>query len=165
VAKPRWLDDRQQHLWQAYLHLNQHLYAFLAQQLLRDGLSEADYRVLHPLSEAPDGLLRARELGTEIGWDRSRLSHHLTRMEKRGLIAREECADDGRGLMVRVTDAGRRAIKAAAPAHVENVQRYFFDLLSDDELDTLAAVFDRMLDNLPQDDAQSPAAARRRNGE
>ena len=148
MAQPRWLDDRQQHVWQAYLHLNQHLYAFLEQQLAGDGLSGPDYKVLHPLSEAPDGLLRARELGTEIGWDRSRLSHHLTRMEKRGLIAREECAEDGRGLMVRVTDAGRKAIEKAAPAHVENVQRYFFDLLSNDELDTLAAVFDRLLENL-----------------
>jgi DNA-binding MarR family transcriptional regulator len=160
VAQPRWLDDRQQHVWQAYLRLNRHLYAFLEQQLAGDGLSGPDYTVLHPLSEAPEGLLRARELGTEIGWDRSRLSHHLTRMEKRGLVAREECAEDGRGLMVRVTDAGRKAIEAAAPAHVENVQRSFFDLLSNDELETLAAVFDRLLDNLPQDDAQSPAVAR-----
>ena len=113
MAQPRWLDDRQQHVWQAYLHLNQHLYAFLEQQLAGDGLSGPDYKVLHPLSEAPGGLLRARELGTEIGWDRSRLSHHLTRMEKRGLIAREECAEDGRGLMVRVTDAGRKAIESS----------------------------------------------------
>jgi DNA-binding MarR family transcriptional regulator len=158
VSQPRWLDDRQQHVWQAYLHLNQYLYAFLEQQLARDGLSGPDYKVLHPLSEAPDGLLRARELGSEIGWDRSRLSHHLTRMEKRGLIAREECAEDGRGLMVRVTKAGRRAIEMAAPAHVENVQRYFFDLLTDDELDTLAAVFDRALENLTRNDAHSPAA-------
>ena len=95
--------------------------------------------------------MRARELGTEIGWDRSRLSHHLARMEKRGLIAREECAEDGRGLMVRVTDAGRSAIEKAAPAHVENVRRTFFDLLSNDELDTLTAVLDRLLDNLPRD--------------
>jgi DNA-binding MarR family transcriptional regulator len=160
VATPRWLDDRQQHVWQAYLHLNQRLYALLEQQLVLDGLSGPDYKVLHPLSEAPEGLLRARELCTEIGWDRSRLSHHLTRMEKRGLIAREECAEDGRGLMVRVTDAGRRAIEVAAPAHVENVQRYFFDLLSSDELDTLAAVFDRLLENLTQDGAHSPAVAR-----
>ena len=104
-------------------------------------------------------MLRARELCTEIGWDRSRLSHHLTRMEKRGLIAREECVEDGRGLMARVTDAGRRAIEAAAPAHAEDVQRYFFDLLSNDDLDTLAAVFDRLLENLPRDSAPSPAAA------
>ena len=59
VAQPRWLDHRQQHLWQTYLHLNQHLYAFLEQQLVGDGLSGPDYKVLHPLSEAPGGLLRA----------------------------------------------------------------------------------------------------------
>ena len=62
--------------------------------------------------------------------------------------------------MVRVTDAGRKAIEKAAPAHVENVQRSFFDLLSNDELDTLAAVLDRLLDNLPRDNALPPAAAR-----
>jgi DNA-binding MarR family transcriptional regulator len=153
MAQTRWLDDRQQHVWQAYRRMNQHLYAFLEQQLVGDGLSGADYRVLHPLSEAPDGVMRARELGTEIGWDRSRLSHHLTRMEQRGLVAREECAEDGRGLMVRVTAAGRRAIETAAPGHVENVQQHFFDLLSQKELDTLLAVFERVLENLPADQA------------
>lgn len=154
MAKPRWLDERQQHLWQGYLHLNQDLYALLEQELVRQsGLSGADYKVLHPLSEAPGGLLRARDLGSEIGWDRSRLSHHLSRMEKRGLVTREECAEDARGLMVRVTKAGRRAIEAAAPAHVAAVQRYFFDQLSKDEVETLAAVFDRVLDNLKRDKA------------
>jgi len=154
VTQPRWLDDRQQQVWQAYLHLNQHLYAFLEQQLVGDGLSGSDYKVLHPLSEAPGGLLRARELCTEIGWDRSRLSHHLSRMEKRGLVAREECAEDGRGLMVRLTAAGRKAIEAAAPAHAENVQRYFFDLLSDEELQTLAQVLERVLENLTSEKAK-----------
>jgi DNA-binding MarR family transcriptional regulator len=149
VAKPRWLDERQQHVWQAYLHLNQHLYATLEDQLLRDsGLSGADYKVLVPLSEETGGVLRARELGTEIGWDRSRLSHHISRMEKRGLVAREECAEDGRGTMVRLTDPGRRAIEGAAPEHAEATHRYFFDLVSKAELETLAAVFDRLLENL-----------------
>src|SRR5256885_10478308 len=102
MPKPRWLDERQQRVWQGYRHLNQDLIAVLEQQLTREsGLSGADYRVLVPLSEAPDGLLRARDLGSEIGWDRSRLSHHLSRMEARGLVIREECAEDARGLMVR----------------------------------------------------------------
>jgi DNA-binding MarR family transcriptional regulator len=149
MSKPRWLDGQQQHVWQAYLHVNQDLYALLEQELaLQSGLSGADYKVLHPLSEAPGGLLRARDLGIEIGWDRSRLSHHLSRMEKRGLVVREECIEDARGLMVRLTKAGRRAIEAAAPAHAEAVQRYFFDLVSKDEIETMAAVFDRVRENL-----------------
>jgi DNA-binding MarR family transcriptional regulator len=149
VAKPRWLNNRQAAVWQAYLHMNQHLYATLEDQLTRDaGLSGADYKVLVPLSETPGGVLRARELCTEIGWDRSRLSHHVSRMEKRGLVVREDCADDARGLMVRLTASGRKAIEGAAPNHAESVQHYFFDLLSDAELRTLASVFDRVLENL-----------------
>jgi DNA-binding MarR family transcriptional regulator len=129
--------------------MNDHLYAVLEDQLVREAsLSGADYKVLVPLSETPGGLLRARELCTEIGWDRSRLSHHLSRMEKRGLVAREECEADARGLMVRLTKAGRKAIEGAAPNHAESVQRYFFDLLSDDELETLGAVFARVLENV-----------------
>ena len=157
MATPRWLDDREQHVWQSYLRLNQHLFATLEDQLLRDaGLSGADYKVLHPLSESPGGVLRARELCTEIGWDRSRLSHHVTRMEKRGLVVREECVEDGRGLMVRLTDTGRAAIQAAAPQHVEHVRRYFFDVVSKQELDTLGAVFDRVLENLTGQPSPEP---------
>src|SRR5947208_16497579 len=149
MAKPRWLDEGEQHLWQGFLHLNQDLFAVLEQQLAREsGLSGADYRVLHPLSVAPGGLLRARDLGTEIGWDRSRLSHHLGRMERRGLVVREECAEDARGLMVRLTPVARRAIEDAAPGHVEAVRRYFFDHLSNDEIETMAAGLDRVLDKL-----------------
>src|SRR3954454_14621220 len=140
MAKARWLEDRQQRAWQGYRRVNQELFAVLEQHLAREsGLSGADYRVLVPLSEAPGGLLRARDLGSEIGWDRRRLSHHLSRMEQRGLVIREECAEDARGLMVRLTKAGRRAIEDAAPAHVAAVQRYFFGQPSKDEIDTLAA--------------------------
>ena len=149
MAKPRWLDEGQQRVWQGFLDLNQDLLGVLEQQLAREsGLSGADYRVLHPLSVAPGGLLRARDLGSEIGWDRSRLSHHLSRMERRGLVVREECAEDARGLMVRLTKVGRHAIEEAAPGHAEAVRRYFFDQLSNDEVETMAAVFDRVLDNL-----------------
>jgi DNA-binding MarR family transcriptional regulator len=149
MATPRWLDDRQAHVWRSYLSLNQELFGALEYELQRDaGLSGADYTVLVPLSEAPNGVMRARELCTEIGWDRSRLSHQLSRMDKRGLVTREECVEDGRGLMVRLTDAGRAAIEGAAPDHADATRRYFFDLLSDEELGTLAAVFDRLIDNL-----------------
>jgi DNA-binding MarR family transcriptional regulator len=121
-------------------------YATLEVQLQRDsGLSGADYTVLVPLSTASAGVLRTRELGTEIGWDRSRLSHQISRMERRGLVAREECSEDGRGSRVRLTDTGRSAIEGAAPANAETVRRHFFDRLSDEELDTLTAVFERLL--------------------
>ena len=149
MAEPRWLDERKARVWQAYRDTQRELTGALERQLIRDsGLSGAEYAVLVPLSAAPDGLLRARELGSELGWDRSRLSHQISRREKRGLVIREECSADARGSMVRLTDTGRAAIEAAAPEHVETVRRHFFDLLSDDEVETLGAVFDRVLRGL-----------------
>ena len=149
MAERRWLDQREAHLWQAYRDLNRELYGALEVQLLRDaGLSGADYQVLVPLSTPPSGVLRARELCAQIGWDRSRLSHQVGRMERRGLVTREECSEDGRGSMICLTEAGRAAIEGAAPEHAEAARRYFFDLLSNNELETLSAVFDRLLENL-----------------
>jgi DNA-binding MarR family transcriptional regulator len=153
-AKPRWLDQDQAHLWQSQLKLNQQLYDVLEAQLIRDaGLSGSDYAVLVPLSEAPDGVLRARDLGRQIFWDRSRLSHHVRRMEGRGLVRREECAVDGRGSMVRLTAAGRKAIQEAAPQHADTVQRCYFDLLSAEEVKLMTDVYDRLLTHLDGESA------------
>jgi DNA-binding MarR family transcriptional regulator len=149
VAGPQRLDERQRLMWKAYRDVYQELSTVLEEQLLRDaGLSGSEYAVLVVLSHSPDGVLRARELGSELGWDRSRLSHLVGRMEKRDLVAREECEEDARGSMVRLTGAGRAAVEGVAPEHSEAVRRYFFSALSSDELDTLAVVFDRLLENL-----------------
>jgi DNA-binding MarR family transcriptional regulator len=141
-------------LWKAYRDLYQELSRVLEAQLLRDAaLSGSEYAVLVALSHTPDGVVRARELGGELGWDRSRLSHLVGRMEKRGFVAREECSEDARGSMVRLTDAGRAAVEGVAPDHSEAIRRYFFNPLSSDERETLAAVFDRLLDNLASNKA------------
>lgn len=95
-------------------------------------------------------MLRSRELGREILWGRRRLSHHLRRMEQRGLVVREECLEDARGAMVRMTDAGRAAIEHAAPGHVASTRRHFFDHLSSEEVDLLTTVFDRVLTKLEE---------------
>ena len=149
MVEPRWLDEREAHLWQAYRDLQRELRNALDRQLVDDaGLSGAEYALLVPLSEAPGGRLRARDLGAMVGWDRSRISHQLSRMEHRGLVTREPCPDDARGSIVRLTPAGRSAIEAAAPNHVAAVRRFFVDPLSDDELDTLATLLDRLLAGL-----------------
>ncbi|MGW4485775.1 MarR family winged helix-turn-helix transcriptional regulator [Amycolatopsis sp. NPDC004368] len=153
----RWLDERELHVWKLYHHLQRSLNGAVDRQLVRDaGLSAADYTLMVPLSEADGDVLRMRDLGTQISWDRSRLSHHVSRMEKRGLVTREDCSDDARGAMVRLTAAGREAIEAAAPEHVETVRRYFFDQLEPDELDVLARVFERLVKRLHADDEDGP---------
>jgi DNA-binding MarR family transcriptional regulator len=136
-------------MWKAYRDLYQELSTVLEDQLLRDaGLSGSEYAVLVELSHSPDGVLRARELGSELGWDRSRLSHLVGRMEKRRLVAREECEEDARGSMVRLTDAGRATVDGVAPEHSEAIRRYFFNVLSKHELETFATVVDRLRVNL-----------------
>jgi DNA-binding MarR family transcriptional regulator len=158
MAKTRWLNKREAQLWRSWLRLNQELPGRLAELLNQDsGLSAADYAVLVPLSESPDGMVRARDLGREIFWDRSRLSHHVGRMEKRGLVTREECEADARGAMIRLTRAGRAAIEAAAPGHVAATREHFFDLVSDEEIDVLTKVFERVLDQLGGDEPSAGA--------
>lgn len=154
MARPQRLDEDQRLLWKAYRDVFHGLSGALQEQLLRDaGLSGSEYAVLVALSHTPDGALRPRELCSELGWDRSRLSHLVRRMEKRGLVAREECAEDARGSMVRLTAAGRAAVDEAAPEHSEAIRRYFFNPLSNNELETLTVVLDRLLDNLQHERA------------
>ncbi|MEM8705454.1 MAG: MarR family transcriptional regulator [Actinomycetota bacterium] len=147
MDEPEWLDAREARLWRTWVRLNHEIMTALGTQLSRDsGLSDADYAVLVPLSEAPNGVLRSRDLREQIFWDRSRLSHQIRRMEQRGLIHREPCADDARSSMVRLTGDGRRMIEAAAPGHVAATRRHVFDHLSTDDVERLTDVFERLLD-------------------
>jgi DNA-binding MarR family transcriptional regulator len=153
MAEVRWLDAREAQLWQSYRDSYRELIAALeARMTANGGLSVADYALLHPLSSAEDGLLRTRDLGKSVGWERSRLSHQVSRMEKRGLVVREECPSDARGSMVRITPAGREAIESAAPDHVDAVRTYLLDKLSREEQDLLAGLLDRVLSGLPTRD-------------
>jgi DNA-binding MarR family transcriptional regulator len=154
VARPGKLTEDQRLMWKAYRDLYRGLSDVLEAQLARDaGLSGSEYAVLVELSHAPDRVLRARELCAALSWDRSRLSHLVARMEQRGLVTREGCAEDARGSMVRLTDAGLRAVEDAAPEHSAAIRRYFFNPLSRDELDTLGVLLRRLLDNLKRDQA------------
>ncbi|MDI6103771.1 MarR family winged helix-turn-helix transcriptional regulator [Actinoplanes sp. NEAU-A12] len=144
-----WLTADQQHAWRAYLQAQNRLTAALNRQLQTDsGLSLSDYEVLVHLTDAADGRSRPYELQRVLGWEQSRLSHHLARMQKRGLVARNECHDDGRGAYVLITDAGRQAITAAAPRHVDAVRRMFFDHLSTEQVTAIAEVSTKVLTRL-----------------
>jgi DNA-binding MarR family transcriptional regulator len=137
----RWLTSEEQRAWRALQYLRTPLGSALNRQLTRDSnLSTADYEVLVVLSESAGGLLRAGELGQRTGWEKSRLSHHIKRMVARGLVERRDCVTDGRGLMVGITQAGRQAIRDAAPGHVRAVREYVIDLLTPEQLRVLAEI-------------------------
>jgi DNA-binding MarR family transcriptional regulator len=144
-----WLDDRQQQVWRNWLAVETLLPAALHRELQADaGLSLQDFGVLVQLTEAEDGRLRVTDLAKLLTWEKSRASHHLTRMESRGLVERRACPEDGRGSFIGVTEAGRRAIEAAAPGHVREVRSLVFDDLTDDELAALDAVLGRVVARL-----------------
>ncbi|XVQ84052.1 MarR family winged helix-turn-helix transcriptional regulator [Microbispora siamensis] len=149
MNSPRWLDADEQRAWRAYLRMQGRLTARLNRQLQADsGLSLADYEVLVHLTDGEEGRLRPYELQRDLQWEQSRLSHHLTRMQRRGLVTREECADDGRGAYVVITEEGRRAITAAAPGHVETVRHLFFDGLTREQVTALERLAADVLDRL-----------------
>lgn len=141
-----WLSEREQRAWRSLQFMQMRLEGELARRLTADsGLSYPDYVVLVALTERPDGTARLFKLAADLGWEKSRLSHHVTRMADRGLVTKRPSPVDRRGAVVVVTAAGRRAIEAAAPGHVDDVRRLFVDHVTPDELDVIAAVAERVL--------------------
>jgi DNA-binding MarR family transcriptional regulator len=149
VTEPRWLDEKQARAWRGYRRMRALLDLRITRDLMQDsGLSDADYDVLSNLSETSPHRLRLSELARTMLWSKSRLSHHLTRMQQRGLVDREECPGDARGSIIVLTPAGLRAIQEAAPHHVESVRRNMIDLLTDEEIDALDALSHRVVAHL-----------------
>lgn len=137
----RWLSDAEQCAWRAFLDMQARLNARINRDLLdSSGLSSADFAVLVQLSEHPDGRERVLELARRLQWEKSRLSHQLTRMQQRGLVERAQCDADRRGAWIVLTPGGRAAVETAAPAHVATVRRYLFDALSPEQVATLDAI-------------------------
>jgi DNA-binding MarR family transcriptional regulator len=136
--------------WRQFIETVEALRSELAARLQRaSALSPGDYVVLLALSEAPEHRLRPSELASTIEWDRSRLSHHLGRMERRGLIRREECASDGRGADVVLTAEGADSFRRSTVPHLRAVRELFVDPLSPEQLTAaaeLAAVLRAHLD-------------------
>lgn len=157
MARSKWLTPQEQRAWRAFLVMQREFGGRIAQATQHDtGLSAADYEVLVNLSEAPGGRMRAFELGRATQWEKSRLSHHITRMVDRGLVQRESCPTDSRGAFVVLTPKGRAAIESAAPTHVEHVRRWFIDSLTSDQLDALAEISEAITAKLAEDADQCP---------
>jgi DNA-binding MarR family transcriptional regulator len=153
----RWLTAKEERVWRRWLTLNARLSATLQRELQVDaGMSVPDYEVLVHLTDSPEGRMRVTDLARLLQWERSRVSHHVTRMESRRLVQRVECTEDGRGAFVVITPEGRAAIERAAPGHVNTVRRLVFDALSSEEIDALATIIDKALAQLDQQPEDIP---------
>ncbi len=150
--EPRWLTDDEQSLWRLMLAAQRKLDRVIDETLQRGSeLSMSEFSVLVSLSEAEDGSLRLRDLCNGLDWDRSRTSHQITRMERRGLVVKNRSEGDARGVMVGITEDGMRRLQLAAPEHVESVRRVAFDHMTGEQESALRTYLEGVLaaDNVP----------------
>lgn len=145
----RWLNDREMAAWRAYIVGS----ALLEHRLNRDlqnthNLSIADYEILVRLSERPDQRMRMSELANDVAHSKSRISHQIRRLESAGLVRRDECPDDGRGVLAVLTEEGAAKLREAAPSHVASVRENLVDILDEKEQEVMGRIFDRLTTHL-----------------
>ena len=152
MTEPEQLTARERRAWYGFLTMQEDLRRHMNRQLLHDsGLSLADFAILVGLSQQPDSSLRVFELRELVRWEKTRVTHQISRMIARGLLERLPCAEDNRGNYVALTEEGREAIAQAAPLHLSYVRRVFFDAVSPRQLDALAALSEAVLESLEED--------------
>jgi DNA-binding MarR family transcriptional regulator len=144
-----WLSDLQQRNWRAFLGGT----TVLMDRLDRDlraghSLSLSEYEVLVRLSEAPRHTVRMAELANQVALSRSRATHTVGRLEDKGIVRREPCDEDGRGVQAVLTESGFETLQAAARTHVQGVREHFIALASDTEFAAIGHVMNRVVDNL-----------------
>ena len=155
------LSGDQVELWRSFYAMRRKLDRALDLQLQREsGVSASEYEILLSLNEAPQRRLRIKDIAGAIGWEKSRVSHLVTRMERRGLLNRADCEVDGRGSWIGLTTVGRRTIIGATRGHTDAIRRYFFDVLSPQETAAVAELSPRIIDAIgcaSDEDAAPPA--------
>jgi DNA-binding MarR family transcriptional regulator len=148
----RWLTPEEQRAWRGFVRLHERLGGRLGRMLQSESkVSPADFAVLVHLTDTPEGRQRYQDLARALEWEKSRMSHHIARMAGRGMVVREECPEDARGAFVVITEAGRAAIEAAAPRHVEAVRELFLDHVTPAELRVMTAISERVIGKLDED--------------
>ena len=144
----RWLTEEEQCAWRTHLEVNRLLTYQLEKDLQPFGLTMNDYEILVNLSEAEDHRMRMSDLAAATLQSKSRLSHQITRMENAGLVRRENCESDRRGLFTVLTDFGLETMQKVAPHHVASVRQHFVDLVPPEELSNLSKALSPIAEHL-----------------
>ena len=141
----QWLTEDQQRVWRTYLLGVARLTDELDADLRRSGLDLPEYEILVVLEESPDRRLRMSELAEAVHQSRSRLTHTIARMEKTGLVERETCPTDRRGVWAQLTETGYEMLRQTAPSHVKAVRRFFVDAVDPEDYEALGRAFAAVL--------------------
>lgn len=151
MSDPRWLDADQLRDWRAFVEGSIRLHDLMDRELKTGhGLSESEFEILVRLSEAPDRRMRMAELAESASQSRSRLSHTCSRLETKGLLRRDMCEGDRRGVFAVLTNKGFAALERAAIDHVETVREYFVDLIDPADLEAIGRAFHAISKRLAQ---------------
>ncbi|WP_031484473.1 MarR family winged helix-turn-helix transcriptional regulator [Streptomyces bicolor] len=138
----RWLTPEEQRAWRAYIAAAMLVEDALDRQLQQEaGMPHLYYSILATLSETPERRLRMTDLAEGLKITRSRLTYAVSRLEKDGLLRRENCRWDKRGSIATLTDEGMRVLEQAAPGHVETVRSLLFDRLTPEQVGQLEEIF------------------------
>jgi len=143
-----WLSAKEQQFWRAHLEVSKLLDYQLGRELQPHNLASNDYEILVVLSEAPDRRMRMTDLATATLQSKSRLSHQITRMENAGLVLRQECPGDRRGLYANLTDLGWETMQKVAPDHVRSVRHHFIDRFTPEQIDAMYAALAPVAEHL-----------------
>ena len=157
---PRKLSAAEEELFHAFYLMRRGFDRALDAQLQHDdGISISELEVLMALVRSPGRRLRVRDLAELTGWEKSRVSHQVTRMEARGLVEREDCAEDRRASWIRLSGDGRRVLVRALPKHTATIRRILFDANTPEQQDELLAIANRMTEAMAAGDAGTAADA------
>lgn len=141
----RWLDAEEQGAWRSILRANHLMRQEMEAALDAHAVSLGEYELLSMLSEAPGERMRMSQLADLVVQSRSRVSHTATRLQKRGWVERVPSRQDGRGVVLQLTQPGREQLTVLAPVHVESVRRALLDHMTREELLGLGAVMRRVV--------------------
>lgn len=142
----RWLSKEQQKIWRTYLLGSARVSEQLDEDLRPYGIDLGEYEILVCLEESDDWRMRMSDLAESVHQSRSRLTHTVARMEKAGLVTRESCPTDRRGVWARLTDKGFELLSSAAPDHVESVRRILVEAVTPEDFEALGRAFQAVLD-------------------
>ena len=153
MTEPRWLSAVDQKAWRSYLTGSQLLSTQLDKELReKHGIGLPEYEILVRLSEHENRTMRMALLATDTTMSRSRLTHSVARMEKRGLLERSAIPEDGSGVNCVMTEAGWQLLQSAAPDHVSGVRSHLVDLLDPEEMEILGRIFTKVSDHMTDTD-------------
>jgi DNA-binding MarR family transcriptional regulator len=151
VSEVKQLSPLELGAWRGFLRAHAALVRELDRELEAEhGLPLTQYEVLLYLNDAPEKHLRMSELASSVLLSQSGVTRLVDRLERQGLVVREPCPSDGRGLLARITDEGQQRLAAARPTHLAGVRARFLAQFDDEELRALADAWERLPPNRPE---------------